>query len=237
MPFSLSVLPSRQNFFFSSSLRRRNNYLVRAAWEMREEEVSVAAGGTMVMSIPSIFKSERHASSSNMWSKRTEMSNGRSLGSSGMTSCGSRSTMVSLLVSLTNMHVFWCNLWRPFLMVLCIVILACLVQVMTWSPKASMFFPHVQRSRCWGHRGSRSFRFSITVNSSFGRRFLGFRWLILVRDADILGSKRSSSWDKVSTSLLDSRTRQSKTFRRLDATLLICSLHLLADDRSRKKES
>ena len=73
---------------------------------MREEEVSVAAGGTMVMSIPSIFKSERHASSSNMWSKRMEMSNGCSLGSSGMTSGGSRSIVASLLVILTNMYVF-----------------------------------------------------------------------------------------------------------------------------------
>ena len=32
---------------------------------------------------------------SNMWSKSTEMANGRSLGSSGMTSGGSCSTMVS----------------------------------------------------------------------------------------------------------------------------------------------
>ena len=92
-------------------------------------------------------------------------------------------------------------------MVLCIVVLECLVQVMTWLPKASMFFPHVQRSRCWGQRGSRSLRFRITVNSSFGRRVLGSRRLILVRDADILGFKRSSSWDKVSTSLLDFKTR------------------------------
>ena len=161
------------------------------------------------------------------------MSNGCSVGSSGMTSGGSRSTMASPLVSLTNMHVVWSNLWRPFLMVLCIVVLECLVQVMTWSPKASI--PHMQRSRCWGQRGSHSFRFSITVNSLFGRQFLGSRRVISMRDADILGSKRSSSWDKVSTSLLDSRRRQSKTFGRLDVALLICSLHLLVDDRSRKR--
>ena len=67
------------------------------------------------------------------------------------------------------------------------------MQIMTWSPNASMFFPHVQRRRCWGQRGSRSLRFSITINSSFVLRFLGSRRLVSVRDAEILGSSRSSS--------------------------------------------
>ena len=92
-------------------------------------------------------------------------------------------------------------------MALCIVVLECLVQVMIWSTKASILVPHVQRRRCWGQRVSRSFRFSTTVNSLFGLQFLGSSRLILARDVDILGSKRSSSWDKVSMSLLDSRTK------------------------------
>ena len=77
----------------------------------------------MLMSIPSIFKSKRHASSSSMWSNRMETSSGRTRGSSGMISGGSHSAMASLMVSLTNMHVFLSNFQKPFLMELCIVVL------------------------------------------------------------------------------------------------------------------
>ena len=153
---------------------------------------SVAREG-MVMSIPIIFKSERHASLSSMWSNITETSNGRNLGSSGTTLGGSRSTIVSLLMSLTVMQVLFSVFQRPFLMELCIVVLGCLVQDITWSPNASMIFPHMQRKRCCRQRGSLSLRFSITANSSFGLRFLGSSRLMSVRDADILGSSKSSS--------------------------------------------
>ena len=122
----------------------------------------------MVKSIPGIFKSERHTSSASMWSNNTETSNGRSRGSYGTTLGGSCSTMDSLLVSLNNIHVFFRDFQRPFLMELCIVVLECLVQVMTWLPNSSMFLSHVQHRLCWDQRSSRSLRFNITVNSSFG---------------------------------------------------------------------
>ena len=84
------------------------------------------------------------------------------------------------------------NFQRPFLMELCIVVLECFVQVMTWSPYASIFLPHEHRKRCCGQRGSRNLRFSITVNSSFGLQFLG-SGAHFSKGADILGSSRSSS--------------------------------------------
>ena len=191
----------------------------------------------MVMSIPIIFKSERHASLSGMWSNITETSNGRNLGSSGTTFGGSRSAMVSLLMSLTVMQGFFSVFQRPFLMELCIVVLGCLAQDITWSPNASMIFPHVQRSRCCGQRGSLSLRLSITVNSSFGLRFFGSSLLMSVRDADILGSNKSSNWDRVALSLFACKTMLSRILMRSDATFLISSLHRLVDDFSKKKES
>ena len=86
----------------------------------------------MVMLIPGIFKSKRHASSSSIWLSITEISKGRSWGSSGAVLGGSRSTMASLLVSLTNNQIFLSNFQRSFLMKLCIVVLECFVQIMTY---------------------------------------------------------------------------------------------------------
>ena len=101
---------------------------------MGGEEEGSLAGETMLMSIPSIFKSERHGSWSSILSNITETSNGLSRGSPGTTSGRSRSTMVSLLVRLINSHaVFLGNIQRPFLMELCIMVLEFLAQVMTWS--------------------------------------------------------------------------------------------------------
>ena len=115
-------------------------------------------------------------------------------------------------------------------MELCIVVLGCFAQVMTWLPYASMFLPHVQPKHCCGQRGNHILHFNIAVKFSFGLRFLGLRRLISVRDADILGFSTSFSWDKVTLSSLDWRTQQQNLYA-FRCHIFICSLHLLVDDQ------
>ena len=97
------------------------------------------------------------------------------------------------------------NFHMPFLMELGMVVLECLVQIMTWSPHASMILPHEQCSCRSGHRGTPSLRFRITVNSSFCLRFSGSSRLMSVKKAGILGSSRSSSRDIAGKSCLTCR--------------------------------
>ena len=75
------------------------------------------------------------------------------------------------------MHVLFSNFHKWFLMELCMIVLGCLVQVMTWLPYSATIFSHEQRNLFSGQRASLSFRFNVT------------------READILGSGKPSSWN------------------------------------------
>ena len=114
------------------------------------------------------------------------------------------------------------------------------MQVMTWSSNAFMIFYMSSAGGVLVTRGGVRVFFSIfnvTVSSSFGLQLFGSIRLMSVREAGILGSSKLSNFGSAGMSWLAQRTRETTFLMRLEATVIISSLHLLTDDLSMKNWS